>query len=299
MGIYNLDVRQLIVFHFVAREENTSIAADKLCLTQPTVTYHLKALERNIGKKLLISKNHRMHMTAVGKDLFECTRELVSSLDRIDRYLDELREKRVCIGVSPMLQGFVASIMASLCKKYQGVNFEVNGAVSIQIIKDVSESKLDMGIVLTTNYTDYKVKATRVSDDEKLVMIASPKLVPDYKSRVEWTDLKDYPVVCGPKGSFLNQLLMEKFNRIGIKPRFILDTINPEYMKKFIEEGNGITAWFKKDIESEIETGKLVYIPLDDEISVSVDIIVNQDTTMIQPVVKQLINDLKGELGKP
>jgi DNA-binding transcriptional LysR family regulator len=59
MTVLNLDAHQLIIFYYVAKEESVTLAAEKLCLTQPTVTYHLKSLERFAGVKLFNIKKQR------------------------------------------------------------------------------------------------------------------------------------------------------------------------------------------------------------------------------------------------
>jgi len=48
-----LDLHSLIVFYYVASEESITAAAEKLFLTQPTITYHIRSLERGVGLKLL------------------------------------------------------------------------------------------------------------------------------------------------------------------------------------------------------------------------------------------------------
>ena len=44
-----LGLQSLIVFYYVATEESITSAADKLCLTQPTITYHIKSLEETVN----------------------------------------------------------------------------------------------------------------------------------------------------------------------------------------------------------------------------------------------------------
>jgi hypothetical protein len=51
--IPSLNPNNLVVFYLVAEEKSMSAAAEKLCLTQPAVTYRLKSLEESVGVKLL------------------------------------------------------------------------------------------------------------------------------------------------------------------------------------------------------------------------------------------------------
>ena len=67
-----LDIQNLIVFYYVATEESLTSAADKLCLSQPTVTYHIRTLEANIGVKLLDVKKQKVFLTRAGMGLPLC-----------------------------------------------------------------------------------------------------------------------------------------------------------------------------------------------------------------------------------
>ena len=49
-----MELRVLQYFLAVAREQNISAAAESLHLSQPTLSTQLKALERELGKQLLI-----------------------------------------------------------------------------------------------------------------------------------------------------------------------------------------------------------------------------------------------------
>jgi len=53
MSIPKLDVYNLVVFYLVVNEKSLTAAAEKLFLSQPTVTYHIKSLEKSVGTKLL------------------------------------------------------------------------------------------------------------------------------------------------------------------------------------------------------------------------------------------------------
>jgi len=66
MAPSRLDLHSLIVFYFVANEESITAAAEKLCLTQPTVTYHIRSLERNVGLKLLDIRRQKVSLTQAG-----------------------------------------------------------------------------------------------------------------------------------------------------------------------------------------------------------------------------------------
>ena len=94
MSVFNIDLHQLMVFYHVATEESISLAADKLCLTQPTITYHLRELEQFAGVKLFYIKRSRVYLTAAGQHLFQYTKEIWNQLNQIDKLMTSLKHFR-------------------------------------------------------------------------------------------------------------------------------------------------------------------------------------------------------------
>jgi LysR family transcriptional regulator, low CO2-responsive transcriptional regulator len=300
MSVLNLDVHQLIVFNQVAKEESISIAADNLCLTQPTVSYHLKSLERYAGVKLFYIKKQRIFLTKAGQQLYEYTRGIWSELDNIDRYLNSLKKKPIRIGVTPLLHNQVAAALSKVCKLHPETNIEIISAISNKIIQDVAGSEIDVGIVMSKNYDNDKVKSVRISNDQKLVFVVSPNVPIAHQKQVDWPDLANYPIICGQPGSLLDELVTERFRKAGIptRPQIMLNTLSLDALKIFVKEGNSIGLWHRKDVMEEVLSGELKILPLSEDIRVPVDFIVNQDDNFLQPIIKVFREYIKQELSQ-
>lgn len=300
MSILNLDVHQLMVFNTVAREKSISIAADKLCLTQPTISYHLKSLEKNVGEKLFNIKKQRVYLTRVGQDLHQYTTEIWEQLNNIDKYLISLKQKPVRIGVTPLMHNQVARALSKVCKLHPEVNIELISTISMKIIQAVVDMEFDMGIVISSDYEINKVNAVRISDQEKLVFVASPRVPIAQKQKVEWPDLEHYPIICGQPGSLLHELVTQKFINAGLftQPYIMVNTLSLDALKIFVKEGNGIGLWHIKDVETEVQAGELKILPLSEGIQVSIDFILNRNDEFLQPIIKDFMESIKQEMSK-
>jgi DNA-binding transcriptional LysR family regulator len=301
MSVLNLDVHQLMVFNAVAREKSISLAADKLCLTQPTVSYHLKLLEKDAGVKLFNIRKQRVNLTETGQELYLHTAEIWGQLNHIDRFLSSLKQKPIRIGVTPLMHNQVATALSRVCKLHSRVNIEIISTITIQIIQAVADMDFDMGIVMSSDYGDNKINAVRISDHEKLVFVASPRVPIALKGRVEWADLEHYPVICGQPGSLLHELVTEKFRNAGLvtRPTIMVNTLSLDVLKIFVKEGNGIGLWHIKDVETEVLAGELKILPLVEETCVPVDFILNQNDEFLQPIIREFIESIKREVARP
>lgn len=296
-NVPNLNAHQLIVFYYVAKEGSASMAADKMCLTQPTITYHLKSLEKYAGVKLFNIKKQRLLLTDAGEGLYKHAKETWIQLTNADKYLKTLRQNHICIGVSPLFHNAVTSALARIGKLYPEVNFEIVSAVSCQIVQKVSDLELNAGVIIATDYNNFNIKPVRISDGERLVFVASPNISIAKKDCVDWQDLENYPLILGSQGSLLRPIIIEKFKSVGIDtaPRFVLESINVDVGKIFAQEGNGVGLWYAKDVEAEVSAGKLKILQLPEKILVPVDIIVPKEPEQVPPIINKFIHFIKQE----
>jgi DNA-binding transcriptional LysR family regulator len=303
MSVPNLDLHQLMVFYNVANEQSIAIAADKLCLTQPTVSYHLKAMETMAGVKLFNVKKQRIYLTEAGKVLFQYSRQIWIQLDNIDKYLTTLNQKPMKIGVTPLLHKQITAALSKIYQSHPEVNIEIVIANSNKIVRDVSDMEIDLGVVVSTEYGINRIKSVRISDNEKLVFVASPKIPIAKKEKVDWMDLKDLPIVCGQQGSLLNTLVTDKFRTAGIQtsPNIVVkvNTLSTDVLKIFVKEGHAIGLWDIKDVQDEAAAGELRILPLSEEITVPIDYISNANIEFENPVIKELLKYIKEELNTP
>lgn len=79
---------QFIAFAYVVREGSFSAAAQRLGVTQSTVTQHVAKLEANIGAQLLIRARDGINVTNAGRELYDLADRLVALDTAISEKLD-------------------------------------------------------------------------------------------------------------------------------------------------------------------------------------------------------------------
>ncbi len=81
-------LHQLKIFQKVAMLLNYSVAANKLCLTQPAVSIQIKQLEDNLGISLFekIGKKKNF-LTSAGQELNHFCIDIFSRIDHMDMKL--------------------------------------------------------------------------------------------------------------------------------------------------------------------------------------------------------------------
>ena len=274
-----LDLHSLIVFYYVASEGSITAAAEKLCLTQPTVTYHIRSLEKNVGVKLLDIKRQKVFLTHAGKGLLRYVREIYQQMTGAERFLEGLKEASLRVGISATFSSTVAMAATAFRELYPHVRLIVRSTSSFEVAEDVLSSQVDLGIVVGVDYGNHKLKQVELSPREKLVLVASPSSTISQKKRVRLSDLCGYPMVLGPDTSATRRIILNRLRMGGCHmPAPIIVEVNSlEWSMRLVVSGKGMSLYHSRDVEKEITEGRLKELVLSDDIRVGANAILRID----------------------
>lgn len=123
-----MELRVLKYFLTVAQEESFSRAAEKLHLSQPTLSRQLKDLEDEFGKQLLVREPRRILLTEDGQLLRRRAEEILSLVDKTTGEL--LRNEEISgdirIGAGESIHfGLLMNVAQKLRQKYPGLRFHI------------------------------------------------------------------------------------------------------------------------------------------------------------------------------
>ena len=85
-----MDLRRVEIFCLVYELESFSKAAETLCLTQPTVSDHIKLLEEELGLSLLDRGNKSVIPTEAGEILYHYGRQIVKLKGEAQQLLTQI-----------------------------------------------------------------------------------------------------------------------------------------------------------------------------------------------------------------
>jgi LysR family transcriptional regulator, low CO2-responsive transcriptional regulator len=275
-----LDIHSLIVFYYVASEESVTAAAEKLFLTQPTVTYHIRSLEKNIGLKLLDVRKQKVCLTEAGKGLFKYVYEINRQMTSAEKYLDNLKEASLRIGTSTTFSHYVSEAASEFEKLSPRVKLVIRTAASYEVIEDVLSSRVDLGIVVSVDYASPRLRVEPLSTRERLVLVAAPSNPIAQKKHLEFVNLCGCPLVLGPETSATRQIILKRLMTGGCHAPspIIMEVNNIECGISLVENGSGVGLQHIRCVEREIREGRLKILPLSADIWVGADALLHADT---------------------
>ena len=145
-----MDIRQLEAFVYTAKYQSFSLAAQKLYLSQPTVSSHICNLEKELHTQLLQRTTKALSMTPAGRRLYSYAAEILDLRHKAVLELTSQQEAMLHIGVSsvPSLH-LLPELLAAYHVQAPEVRFRTSCSDSLDVIRKVSEGGCDIGLAGT------------------------------------------------------------------------------------------------------------------------------------------------------
>ena len=194
-----MEIRVLRYFLETAREGNMTRAAQRLFISQPTMSKQLKELEKELGTKLFVRTNYSIRLTEAGMLLRERAEDIVSLVDKTEaefKALEEINSGEIYVGApeSESMRLF-AEVVCRLQQTYPKIRCNIYSGN----VQDVCE-KLDKGLLdfaIDMNYVDlmkYNYLPMSTKDKWGVVMRQDDPLAERKSFSV--SDLKGLPLIC-------------------------------------------------------------------------------------------------------
>jgi DNA-binding transcriptional LysR family regulator len=260
-----MDFDQLETFLEVARHLSFSRAAEKRFRTQPAISAQIRALEEEVGAKLLDRSGGKVSVTAAGKVFLRYAEEslaarkavigAVAEMERVPRgEIIVAANEGTCLHVLP-------EVFADFKKQYPGVAVNINRLESSAIMESVMENSVDFGVVaLPVN--DNRLTIVQIHRDE-LVAIAAPGHPLSKTNSVTLETVAKYPLLMPEHGrtrDALEQLYYERKLKLNIS----MELDSSELLKRFVAAGVGVGFIARSNVEQDVKAGTLVAIPISD-----------------------------------
>ena len=152
-----MELRVLQYFLAVAREQSISRAAQSLHLSQPTLSTQIKALEEELGKKLLdrgVSGSRKVTLTDEGIILRKRAEEILSLVKRTEDEIalsDQIVAGDVYIGAGETDGVRLLTRAAQRTQeRYPDVHFHISSGDGADVTDDLDKGLIDFGLLLQT-----------------------------------------------------------------------------------------------------------------------------------------------------
>jgi DNA-binding transcriptional LysR family regulator len=237
-------LQQLRGFCYAARSRSISKAAQKMGLSQPSVSLQIKALERDLGAQLFTRRGPRIELTHDGQRLMELARPLVDAIDGLDETFAALRDsaERGTVNVAAggsTIQYLLPPFVAKFTLDYPQVDVRLHNVTGKAGLALLREGDVDFAVG--------PMFETPADIQFHPLVTYEPMLItrPDHplagQSRVTLKDIAKYPLILPPKNQSTYRVVEMVFAQHSLEYDVKLEVGGYDVIKKYVELGLGIS----------------------------------------------------------
>lgn len=219
-----MELRVLRYFLAVAREENITAAANRLHITQPTLSKQLMELEAELGKKLFLRGKRKITLTEEGMFLRKRAQEIVDLADKTESVFKMQEE---VVGGDVHIGGgeteairYIAKAIERLRALHPQIRFHLYSGNGEDIAERLDKGLIDFGLFVgLSDLKKYDYLKLPTFDTWGLLLRKDAPLASHHSIVPE--DLLGLPLLCSRQALIQNELAgwlgysTEKLNLVG------------------------------------------------------------------------------------
>lgn len=206
----NVDIRHLRAFLTVAAEQNFTRAAERLHMTQPTLSVIIRDLETALNVKLFDRTTRSVNLTVAGRYLLPDARRMVRDMERTladIRSITDLEQGSVKLAVLPSIAtSLVPAALASFCRQYPAIDIQIIDCPADGIIAAVEASDADLGITVLTPELAAGYSTTLLAQDALVAVLPAAHPLAQ-NSAITWRALGTESLIAMRTGTSVRHLM--------------------------------------------------------------------------------------------
>ncbi|WLR51671.1 LysR family transcriptional regulator [Bacillus tianshenii] len=231
-----MNIKHLQYFIEVARCNSFTRAANKLYITQPTISKMIKNLETELGVDLFDRSQKKLVLTDAGRVILEQSQAIERAVHHLENELDNLlglKKGHVRIGLPPIMDArFFPNLLGRFHEEYPGITFQLVEDGSKKIEEAVAKDELDIGITVLPTDTDLFDSFSFVKEDLKLIVHSSHPLAEQEEVRL--AELKDESFILFNKDFVLHDRIISACNHVGFEPYVISESSQWGFIEEMV-----------------------------------------------------------------
>lgn len=289
-----MELKQLESFVAVVVYKSFTEAAKQLYISQPTISTHIQALEKELETKLIVRTTKSIELTKRGAELYECA---VKMLDLRDGLLEKWRswdEKIIRLGVSTIPSAYILpEFLPKFCKEYPEVFFQSIQSDSKGIIEGVLDGRMDVGLVGMEWEAEALACIPFYEDELVVITPVTEHFLALRKNEVPLEELFKEPMILREKGSGTKKAADQFLEKQGISKDSLKVAAymnDPEAIKNSVAAGLGISIVSKKAAENMIREKRLLAFEFSRYTSGRKFYIIHRKDDVLKPFISTFIN---------
>ncbi len=255
-----LDIHQCEIFVQVAELKSFSKAAQRMYLTQPTVSQHIYALENYLGTRLFDRLGKEVALTRAGEVLYGYAKQITALRGKAQQAVDLFLGKKsghLVLGASTIPGEYILPQQLGKFKTlYPAIRITLRIGDTEKIMEELLSRKIELGIV-GAKLANPRVQFTSFVEDE--LILAVPRGHRWWKrASIALHELYDEPFIMREAGSGTRISMEKLLHERGITAdnlNIIAEVGSTTAVKQAIKARLGISLISARAVEEELGLG--------------------------------------------
>lgn len=216
-----MTLQQLKYLVTVADCGNITEAAERLFISQPSLSLAIHNLETEMGVTAFSRTNKGVRITREGEELLSYARQLLEQADIMQEHFGKITDRQPKFSVSCQHYSFAVNAFVELVKQFDADSYDfiLRETQTGEIIEDVAQGLSEIGVIyLSEHNEEFLTKLIRrnglvftelyKADPHVFISSEHPLAAKDV---IELDDLKDYPYLTYEQGNHNSFYFSEEF----------------------------------------------------------------------------------------
>ncbi len=238
-------LQQLRALCYTLQAGSISRAADRLGLSQPSVSLQIQALERELGNLLLERRGPSIRATPDGKQLYEIALPLIEGIDNLEADFHARRgdlssgEVNIAAGESTILY-MLPRVVERFAEDYPGIRIRFHNGPGMQGLQLLRDDAVDfaVGSFRGSPPDDIGYQPIHAYDQVLITPLDHPLA---RKPDITLADISPYKFIFPPRHLNTFSMVELAFQQHDLSLNVCLEAGGWEVIKRYVELGVGIS----------------------------------------------------------
>ncbi|EMF0125739.1 LysR family transcriptional regulator [Enterococcus hirae] len=261
-----MNTRDIEYYVQIVKQKNFTKVAKYFQVSQPTITYALKRLEKELDAVLITRdrSHHELVITPAGKQLFIHAQSILQEIKMAKAEITQLQKKKLRFGMPPIIGNEYFPKLSSYFIKSQLMDqIEITDGGSRDLYGMIHQGRIDLAILGSTQpIIDQKLEIELLLDKRFMIVVAPTHPFAD-RQTISFSDLTAEQFVLLNEHYVHPAAFKKLAKQAHIEPKVVYQSNDLAILKSMIQENIGIGFLTEIAIHPE---DHLVSIPLSDQL---------------------------------
>lgn len=285
-----MNLQHLVYFKALAKYQHMALTAERLDITQPTLSYAIRKLEDELGVPLFEKEGRNIKLSIYGSEFLKYVEKCLDALNEGKARLHDLstgNSGTILLGVSSVIsERLLSQMLASFHEIHENndIGFQIVQAPTDHLLDQLESEKMDIALVSLTDAAKVgrKWQDLQISPlvSQRLVAIMPANLALANEEKVSLEQLAQYNMITFSHQSSLRRRIDRLWARKNIKPQTNLETDNIDIIISLVAQGQGVALIPQGLYQRQPHEGKIKTVPVADDVQYRVYLLTKSSALM-------------------